>query len=68
MRLALANDPQIFEAIKQNLREAGVLQLKMISEALVWLTYDKNNIPRLVIKVSHSQLTLTGSDRDAVAN
>ena len=40
----------------------------MISEALVWLTYDKNNIPRLVIKVSHLQLTLTGSDRDAVAN
>jgi hypothetical protein len=48
MRNALVNEPQMFEAIRQNLKGAGVLQLKMISEVFLWLAYDKNNTPRLV--------------------
>jgi len=52
MRNALAKETQIFEAIRHNLNGAGVLQLKMISEALLWIAYDKNNVPKLVVKVS----------------
>ena len=68
MRRALVNEPQIFEAIRQNLKGAGVLQLKMISEVFLWLAYDKNNTPRLVVKVSTHQLTSSGSDRYAFAS
>lgn len=65
MRNALANETQIFEAIRQNLNGAGVLQLKMISEALLWIAYDKNNVPKLVVKVSVNHVTFLGRDRDS---
>ena len=60
VRTLLCRNSKVLDILmqKDHIKQAGVLQLQMITESILLMAYERSNIPTLVQKVSHFPLTL----------